>query len=82
MKIYTYNGKNNVCGQRIRMARLAKNMTQERLATKMQLKGIPIEHDSISRIENGSRFVADYELKKLSEILDVTMDWLLQDIDE
>ena len=35
-----------------------------------------MERDSVSRIEIGTRFVADYELMIIAEILDVTVDWL------
>lgn len=38
-----------------------------------------MERDSVSRIEIGTRFVADYELMIIAEILDVTVDWLLSD---
>ena len=40
-----------------------------------------IERDSVSRIEIGTRFVTDYELKKLSKILGVSVDWLLEEED-
>ena len=77
MRIYDYNGKKNICGDRIHEARCKHRMTQSDLAAKMQLAGIIIERDSISRIEIGTRFVADYELKILSEILKVSVAWLL-----
>lgn len=38
-----------------------------------------MERDSVSRIEIGTRFVADYELMIIAEILDVTVDWLLSE---
>lgn len=38
-----------------------------------------MERDSVSRIEIGTRFVADYELMVIAEILDVTVDWLLSE---
>ena len=50
MKIYTYNGRNNLCGQRVRTARLAKSLTQQDLAAKLQTEGIVIERDSVSLI--------------------------------
>ena len=81
MKIYTYNGRNNLCGQRVRTARLAKSLTQQDLAAKLQTEGIVIERDSVSRIEIGTRFVTDYELKKLAKILGVSVDWLLEEED-
>jgi transcriptional regulator with XRE-family HTH domain len=77
MKIYDYNGKKNICGDRIHEARCKLRLTQSDLAAQLQINGIIIERDSISRIEIGTRFVADYELKELSKILKVSVDWLL-----
>ncbi len=77
MKIYDYNGKKNVCGERVHEARCKSRMSQADLAARLQINGITIERDSISRIEIGTRFVADYELMVLSEILGVSVEWLL-----
>lgn len=77
MKIYDYNGKKNICGERIHEARCRLRLTQNDLAAKMQINGITIERDSISRIEIGTRFIADYELRELSKILNVDVAWLL-----
>ena len=77
MKIYDYNGKKNICGERVHEARRKNKITQSELAARLQVKGIIIERDSISRIEIGTRFVADYELCILSEILGVSVGWLL-----
>ena len=77
MKIYDYNGKKNICGDRIHEARCRLRLTQSDLAAQLQIAGVIIERDSISRIEIGTRFVADYELRALSKILRVSVDWLL-----
>ncbi len=77
MKIYDYNGKKNISGIRIHEARRKMKMTQSELAAKLQLAGIIIERDSISRIEIGTRFVADYELREIAKILKVSVLWLL-----
>lgn len=77
MKIYDYNGKKNICGKRIKEARKKLNLSQEILAAKLQIEGITIERDSVSRIEIGTRFVADYELLVLCKILNVTPAYLL-----
>ncbi len=77
MKIYDYNGKKNVCGDRVHEARCKHRMTQSDLAARLQINGIIMERDSISRIEIGTRFVADYELRELAKILNVTVNWLL-----
>ena len=77
MKIYDYNGKKNICGAFVKEARKKCGLSQENLAAKLQLAGVIIERDSISRIEIGTRFVTDYELLALSEILNVTVEYLL-----
>ena len=77
MKIYDYNGKKNLCGDRVHEARCKVRLTQSDLAAKLQIAGITIERDSVSRIEIGTRFVADYELRALSKILNVSPLWLL-----
>lgn len=82
MKIYDYNGRKNICGDRVREARLKRRMSQSDLAAKLQVAGVIIERDSISRIESGTRFVADYELKLLAEIFKVELTWLLTPDDE
>jgi hypothetical protein len=35
-----------------------------------------MERDSVSRIEIGTRFVTDYELVVLSNVLGVSLEWL------
>ena len=77
MKIYDFNGSKNICGQRVKEARKNLKLSQENLAAKLQTEGVNIERDSVSRIEIGSRFVADYEILILSKILKVTPEYLL-----
>lgn len=77
MKIYDYNGKKNICGDRVHEARCRLRLTQSDLAAQLQVSGINIERDSISRIEIGTRFVADYELRALAFLLKVPVAWLL-----
>ena len=77
MKIYDYNGRKNICGEKVRMFRVKLHWSQIRLANELQLKGIIIGRDSINRIEKGTRFVTDYELKILSEVLDISIYDLL-----
>lgn len=56
--------------------RATKRISQADLAARMQVKGVFIEREAISKIETGDRFVTDYELKIFAEVLGVTMDWL------
>ena len=76
MKIYDYKGEKNICGERIAEAHKKQGLTQENFAAKLQVEGVIVERDSISRIEIGIRFVADYELLVLCKILKVSPDYL------
>ena len=77
MKIYDFNGSKNICGERVKEARRKMKLSQEALAARLQVSGVNIERDSVSRIEIGTRFVADYELLALCKILGVTPEYLL-----
>lgn len=77
LKIYDYEGKKNVSGERIYQARTAKRFSQAVLAAKMQLRSVMIEREAISKIETGDRFVTDYELAAFSQVLGVSMEWLI-----
>lgn len=77
MKMYDFRGRRNICGDRIREARQRARLSQSDLCRALQLAGVTVERDVISRIENGSRFVADFEVVAVAEILDVSVDWLL-----
>ena len=79
MKIYTYQGRKNVSGEKIRQMRNIKRMSQSDLAAKMQVEDVMLERDSISRIEGGERFVADYELRVFAKVLGVDVKWLLNE---
>ena len=77
MKIYDDKGRKNLCGDRVREARARLNITQADLAARLQVAGVIMERDSVSRIEIGTRFVTDYELSVLSDVLGVSVEWLL-----
>lgn len=77
MKKFLFHGKKNICGDRIRMARLEKRLSQTDLANLLQLQGLPAERDIISRMEMGDRLVTDYEVVTIAEVLDVPVLWLL-----
>lgn len=48
----------------------------------VKVKKSAMERDSLSRIEIGTRFVTDYELKVLAKVLGVSPLWLLDDENE
>ena len=76
MKIYDYDGAKNISGDRIYQARTTMRLSQATLAARMQVNGVAIEREAISKIETGDRFVTDYELLTFAKILGVSMEWL------
>ena len=76
MKIYDYNGLKNVAGERIHQRRTTLRISQAYLSARMQVRGVTIEREAISKIETGDRFITDYELMTFAEVLGVSMDWL------
>lgn len=78
MKIY-WNGKSkNVIGSKIKTLRQNKGLTQKALAEQLQLQGYEFSDLTILRIEQGKRFVPDYEVIILSEFFNISTDELLK----
>jgi transcriptional regulator with XRE-family HTH domain len=67
----------NIVGRRVREARLAKGITQEQLASALQLAECDISRTGVAKIEIELRSVTDIELKALSKVLGVTVAWLV-----
>ena len=55
MKIYDYNGLKNVAGERIHQRRTTLRISQADLSARMQVQGVTIEREAISKIETGDR---------------------------
>lgn len=49
MKIYDFNGKKNISGERIREARIKMHLSQKALAVRLKLEGVELERDCINR---------------------------------
>lgn len=84
MAIKRFLIEGNICGDRVRLARAMHKppLTQEELATKLNLMGMDFTKVIISRIEKNQRHVVDGELKMLAKALGVTMEWLCSDDEE
>ena len=74
-------GNKNVVFTRLKQARLEQNLSQNQLATKMQLLSVDIDQQMISKIESNRRFVTDYEIICFAKALHVSVDYLLADYD-
>ena len=61
-------------GNNIRMLREQQHLTQEFLATKMQLAGCDITRSAIAKIEVGQRHLYPDEIILIKKILNVSFD--------
>ncbi len=70
-------GDRNIIGARVTLARQKKGMKQIELLAQLQLAGIEISAPALSLLEGQKRPVTDMELNALADILNVSVDWLL-----
>ena len=80
MKIYQYQGRCNVSGRAIRAERERQGLSQEQLAARMQVEGVPLNQKAVGRVETGLRVVSDYELMTFARVLRVTMERLVEGV--
>jgi len=68
----------NIIGERVRKARasLSPKVSQEDLSGKLARLGVQITQTSLSKIENRSRYVMDYEAAALAKALKTSVGWL------
>ena len=55
-----------------------RKISQEELAARMQVAGIDIDQRTISRIELEKRFLADFEMREIARILQISLDELAE----
>ena len=82
MKRIIDNEQNNITGARIKEARVKAGMSQQQLSDQLELMAVYTCRGSISRIENGQRYVNDIELDAISKALNVSLDYLFGRTDE
>ena len=78
MKIYWYDNKKNIIGNKVKVLRKNRRLTQKQLAEKLQLAGYDFSELTILRIEKGDRFVPDYEVLAIANFFGITTDELLK----
>ena len=69
MKIYWNKESNskNLIGQRVKELRTERQLSQKALAEQLQLAGYEFNDLTVLRIEQGTRFVPDYEVVALAD---------------
>ena len=72
--------RNNISGEQIRKLReqMVPRTSQRKFADMLQLYGIDLDKNAVQRIESGSRFVTDIELKAIAKVLNTPYETLLK----
>ena len=70
-------GERNIVGARVEEARKSINMKQKDLLTQLQVRGVELNASGLSKLEGQLRYVTDFELVALSDVLGVSIDWLV-----
>lgn len=76
----TSTGEKNLISQRLIELRHQNNLSQRDLAHKLQLHGYDMDKNVLTRIETNKRYVTDVELKALTEIFNVSYEYLIEGI--
>ena len=70
-------GNRNLIGARVEQARKSQGMKQKELLAQLQVRGVDLNASGLSKLEGQIRSVSDFELLALSDILGVSVFWLL-----
>lgn len=70
-------GSRNLIGARVEAARKNQGMKQKELLAQLQVRGVDLNASGLSKLEGQLRSVTDIELLALSDILSVSVFWLL-----
>ncbi len=69
-------GDKNLIAERLIELRRKHHLSQRDLASKLQLLGLDMDKNVITRIETKKRYVTDIELQALAKIFKVSYDYL------
>ena len=68
-----FNDSYNITGNNILRIRKEKKVTQEDLCARMQVMGYQISRSDISKLENGKKFIADFEVYGFAKALKISI---------
>ena len=81
-KPQTKTGEKNLISRQLIELRRRNDYSQRDLAYQLQLAGYDMDKNVITRIETNKRYVTDLELKALSEVFQVSYDYLIDGVFE
>ncbi len=79
MKKLQFGEYKNIIGTTVKRMRIERNISQQELASKMQLLNVNIDQQMISKIEQNKRLVTDYELLCFCHIFHIEVHDIFED---
>ena len=79
MRKMEYNSNKNVISKQLKISRVKAGLSQTELAARLQVMNVNMDQQMISKIENNTRIVTDYELACICEVLKVDLKTMLSD---
>ena len=73
----TKTGEKNLISSRLKELRELNGLSQRDLARALQLSGTDMDKNVITRIETNKRYVTDLEIQALSNLFQVSCDYLI-----
>lgn len=70
-------GTRNIVGAKVEAKRKELGMKQIDLLTQLQIRGVELTASGLSKLEGQIRSVCDYELVAISDVLGVSINWLV-----
>lgn len=70
-------GEKNLVGLRLKALRERDHLSQRDLAHQLQLIGMDMDKNVITRIETNKRYVTDLELRAIAQVFHVTYEYLI-----
>ena len=72
----------NLIGKKLIILRELLGLSQRELSNLLQVNGISLDKNTITRIETSKRYVRDYEVKALALFFNVSYEFLLNEEEE
>ena len=79
-RLRSENGGKNLIGGQLKLLRRQRGLSQRALAHELQLSGLDMDKNVITRIETNRRYVTDLELRAIAKIFQVSYDYLIDGI--
>ena len=80
-KINQFDNCLNILGSKIKSLRCEQKLSQEYLCARMQTMGYKISRSDISKIENGKKFISDFEVLGFAKALKTTVSKLYEELE-